>query len=62
MSYLSSGSWYMGGKSKAEDERQKAAPGIGPSEAVYPSEWLGWDGWVNPEPMQTTAQDSTTTR
>jgi len=61
MSYLTSGSWYIGGKSKAEHEHQRAAPGVGPSEAVPQSEWLGWDGWVNPEPMQTMPHDSTTT-
>jgi len=60
MSYLTSRSWYLGGKRKAEKLSLQASPKMRPPQAMYHSEWLGWDGWVNPEPAQTAAQDLTT--
>jgi len=60
MFYRTSGSWYAGDKRKAEEVRQGASLRVRPSETVQQGEWLGWDGWVNPEPFQTEARDSKT--
>jgi len=58
MSYLTGRSWYTGGKRKAETARRQAAPGTRLPQVLHQSEWLGWDGWVNPEPVQSVAPDS----
>ena len=58
MSYLTGRSWYTGDKRKAENARQQASLGTRLPQVVHQPEWLGWDGWVNPEPVQSAAHDS----
>ena len=60
MFYQASGSWFTGGKRGTDEARHEASMEVRASEAVRQSEWLGWDGWVNPEPMRTVPQDPKT--
>ena len=60
MFYQTSGSRYGGDKRRAEEARPGASLRSRSPEAVQQAEWLGWDGWVNPEPFQTEPRDSTT--
>ena len=55
MFYGTSSSWYAGDKRAAEQKPQEASLKMRSPQAVPQSEWLGWDGWVNPEPAQSLA-------
>ncbi len=58
MFYGTSNSGYASDKRIAEQTLHEAFLKMRPSESVQQSEWLGWDGWVNPEPAQTLAHKS----
>ena len=60
MFYETGSSWYAGDKRADEETPQEASLKTRSAETVQQSEWLGWDGWVNPEPAQTVAHVSET--
>ncbi len=57
MFYGTSSSWYEGDRRMIKEMPEEASLSERSSETAHQSEWLGWDGWVNPEPARTMAQD-----